>query len=134
MAWYKFWARGEGKDGDKKDARKSTDMQLLEMDFFCHLSYMAAIATSGISRSGLFEYAANLSYLSSTYFKRAVFVAKAFNHDYAEACRIVGQNTSEPEVKGFLLRMSGALSSGEDIVTFLERESGVCSEQYANQY
>jgi len=132
MAWYKFWAKG--KDGDKKGAKKSTDMQLLEVDFFCHLSYMAAIATSGISRSGLFEYAANLPYMSSSYFKRAVFVAKAFNHDYAEACRIVGQNTNEPEVKGFLLRMSGAMSSGEDIVTFLQREAEVSSEKYGNQY
>ena len=132
MVWYKFWAKG--KDGGKKDASKSVDNQLLEVDFFCHLSYMAAIATSGISRSGLFEYAAKMPYISASYFKRAVFVAKAFNHDYAEACRIVGQNTQEPDVKAFLLRMSGALSSGEDIVTFLQREADVSSDAYGNQY
>jgi len=106
----------------------------LDMDFFCQLSYMAAIATSGISRSGLFHHAASLPYLSARYFKKAEFVAKAFNHDYSEACRIVGETTKEPEVKSVLLRLSGALSSGEDITTFMERESQVFAESYSNSY
>ncbi len=127
--WYRFWARDE-----EAGRKQSVDNQLLDVDFFCQLSYMAAIATSGISRSGLFDYASRLPYISSAYFKRVSFVAKAFNHDYAEACRIVGQATKEPQVKSFLLRFSGALSSGEDIVSFLERESEVSSETYGNQY
>jgi len=134
MILNRFWEKLRGESGDEKGSKKSIDKQLLDVDFFCHLSYMAAIATSGISRSGLFEYAAKLPYISSSYFKRAVFVAKAFNHDYAEACRIVGQNTDEPEVKAFLLRMSGAMSSGEDIVVFLQREAQVSSDAYGNQY
>jgi len=134
MAWYKFWAKGERQGPDKKDSTKSVDKQVLDVDFFCHLSYLAAISTSGISRSGLFEYAAKMPYVSARYFKRAVFVAKAFNHDYAEASRIVGLNTKEPDVKGFLLRLSGALSSGEDIATFLQREAEVSSDSYGNQY
>ena len=113
---------------------KAFDAQLLDVDFFCQLSYMSAIATSGITRSGLFDYAAGLPYISARYFKRAVFVARAFNHDYAEAARIVGQATNEPEVKAFLLRFSGALSSGEDIAVFLLRESEVSADSYGNHY
>ncbi len=113
---------------------KAFDLQLLDVDFFCQLSYMSAIATSGITRSGLFDYAAALPYISARYFKRAVFVARAFNHDYAEAARIVGQATKEPEVKAFLLRFSGALSSGEEIATFLLRESEVSADTYGNHY
>jgi len=75
-----------------------------------------------------------LPYLSARYFKKAEFVAKAFNHDYSEACRIVGETTKEPEVKSVLLRLSGALSSGEDIITFMERESQVFAESYSNSY
>jgi archaeal flagellar protein FlaJ len=126
----KFWQKTE-ETANKKD---SVDMEFLEMDFFCQLSYMAAIATSGIDRGGLFTYAAKLPYISASYFKRVVFVAKAFNHDYAEACNIVGQATKEPMIKELLLRMSGALSSGEDMADFLERESQVFSETYGNSY
>lgn len=128
MKWYKFWSKGD------EDASKPVNSEILEMDFFCQLTYMAAIATSGISRTGLFQYAANLPYVSARYFQKANFVAKAFNHDYAEACRMVGQSTAEPEVKSLLLRLSGALSSGEDIAIFLERESQVFSDSYSNQY
>ena len=134
MTWYKFWAKHNEEESGKKDSKGSTDAELLHMDFFCHLSYMAAIATSGIARSGLFYHASNLPYLSAGYFKRIDFVAKAFNHDYSEACNIVGQATKEPEVKSFLLRLSGALSSGEDIANFLERESQVFSDSYGNRY
>ncbi len=131
MKWYKFWAKGKE---DKPEKQKSKNLELLDMDFYCQLTYMAAIATSGISRSGLFEHAARLPYVSASYFKRVTFVAKAFNHDYAEACNIVGQLTKEPEVKALLLRLSGALASGEDIAVFLERESQVFSESYGDRY
>lgn len=134
MKWYRFWSK-QGEDGSgRKGSTKSINEEVLDMDFFCQLSYMAAIATSGISRSGLFHHAASLPYLSARYFKKAEFVAKAFNHDYSEACRIVGETTKEPEVKSVLLRLSGALSSGEDIITFMERESQVFAESYSNSY
>lgn len=117
-----------------KDKSKEKSSEELEMDFFCLLSYMAAIATSGIDRGGLFSYASKLPYISAQYFKKVVFVAKAFNHDYAEACNIVGQATDQAIVKELLLRLSGALSSGENIADFLERESVVFSETYGNSY
>jgi flagellar protein FlaJ len=134
MKWPKFWKKDSEEEFVPSENPKPLNKEILSMDFFCQLSYMAAIATSGISRSGLFQHAANLPYVSARYFKKANFVAKAFNHDYAEACRVVGQSTNEPEVKAFLLRLSGALSSGEDIAIFLERESQVFSDSYGNEY
>jgi flagellar protein FlaJ len=127
MKWPKFWS--------KKD-KKSTvsDNQLLEVDFFCQLAYMSAIATSGISRSGLFYHAAKLPYTAARYFRRVDFVAKMFNHDYAQACRIVGEKTKEPEIKALILRLSGTLASGEEISSFLAREALVISESYGNSY
>ena len=121
---------------EKGDAKKlpSFDSQMLEADFFCQLAYMAAIATSGISRSGLFYHAARLPYSATRYFRRVDFVAKMFNHDYSQACRVVGEKTKEPQVKALLLRLSGALASGEDIPGFLSRESRVLSESYGNSY
>ena len=124
----KFW-----KKEDKKK-EESFDNELLEGDFFCQLSYMASIATSGISRSGLFYRAAKLPYTATRSFRRVDFVAKMFNHDYSRACQIVGEKTKDPTIKAFLLRFSGALSSGEDITGFLSRESAVLSESYGNTY
>lgn len=133
LSWLRFVPfLAKNRAADKHE--KAFDLQLLDVDFFCQLSYMSAIATSGITRSGLFDHAAALPYISARYFKRAVFVARAFNHDYASAARIVGQTTKEPEVKAFLLRFSGALSSGEDIASFLLRESEVSADTYGNHY
>ena len=120
------------KEVKKKD--ESFDSLLLEVDFFCQLAYMASIATSGISRSGLFYHAARLPYSATRYFRRVDFVAKMFNHDYSQACRIVGEKAKDPSIKAFLLRLSGALSSGEDVTNFLSRESAIIAEKYGNSY
>ncbi len=122
-----FWRK------NKKKA-ESFDDEMLEVDFFCQLEYMAAIATSGISRSGLFYHAARLPYSATRYFRRVDFVAKMFNHDYSQACRIVGEKTKEPAIKALLLRLSGALASGEDVSGFLSRESAILSELYGSSY
>ena len=138
MGLLKFWLKRKGVDIETakfiKDKVDVPDNSYADMDFYCQLTYMAAIATSGISRSGMFSHASELPYTAARHFKRVDFVAKAFNHDYAEACNIVGQATNDPDVKEFLLRFSGALSSGEDIAGFLEREAQVISESYENQY
>jgi flagellar protein FlaJ len=123
------------KTEDKKKVGKwSPDMQKLHVDFFCQLTYMAAIATSGISPRGLFHFAADLPYVSAHYFIRVNVVARAFNHHYSEACRIVGEATKETEIKGFLLRLASTISSGEELTQFLEKEAAVASENYANHY
>lgn len=124
----------KGKNDQSKAGKITPDVQLLHLDFFCQLTYMAAISTSGISRSGLFNYSARIPLISAKYFQKVNFVAKAFNHDYSESCRIVGEATKEQEVKALLLRLSGALASGEDIPNFLEKEAEVASEKYSDHY
>jgi len=114
--------------------KEGFDLQALDLDFFSQLTYMAAISTSGIARGGLFQYASRLPYIAARYFRKADFVARMFNHDYSRACQIIGEKTKETEVKALLLRLSGALSSGEGLPDFLERESEVFSESYENIY
>jgi flagellar protein FlaJ len=118
----------------KKTGKWSPDVQALQLDLFCHLTYMAAISTSGIDRAGLFAHSARLPLQSSHYFKKINVVARAFNHDYSESCRIVGDTVEELDAKSFLLRLGGALSSGEDISNFLEKEAEVASEKYCDHY
>jgi len=95
---------------------------------------MSAIATSNLSRNLLFEYAAKLAYNSSRYFRKVQYMAKKLNYDYTEACRIVGESTRETEPKAILLRMSGALASGENESDFLARESASMSEVFGDEY
>jgi flagellar protein FlaJ len=118
----------------EKTAKWSPDVQKLKMDFFCHLTYMAALSTSGISPRGLFHFAAQLPYTTTHYFKRVNVVARAFNHHYSGACRIVGESIEDPDIKAFMLRLSSAISSGEDLPRFLDKEANIASEQYSHYY
>lgn len=127
-----FWSKTKKRNDSTKE--NSFDPQLLSMDFYSQLVYMSAIATSGIARDKLVYYAAKLPFVAARFFRKVDFVAKMFNHDYPQACRIVGEKTSEPEVKALLLRLSSALSSGEDVAGFFSRESQICGESYSNNY
>lgn len=123
----------KNRDSQLRD-KWSPDLQKLHMDFFCQLTYMSVTASSGVSIAELFYHAARLPYVSARYFQRVNFVAQAFNHAYAEACRIVGESTKEADVKAFLLRLASTLQSGESIVNFMTREAQVASQVYSNHY
>jgi hypothetical protein len=105
MNFFKFWPKRNAKDSFNKD--------LLSVDLFYQLTYMSAIATSGLTRSQIFEYASRLPYTSSRYFRDVHFLAQKLNYDYAQACRTVAEQTKEPEIKALLLRLSGCVASGE---------------------
>jgi flagellar protein FlaJ len=134
MGLLTMFLRGKEKEQKKKAGEAAFDNQLADIDFFSQLAYMASISSSGISRSGLFFYSAKLPYIATKYFRRVDFVAKMFNHDYAQACRIVGEKIKIPEIKALLLRLSNALASGEDVSAFLSRESYILSESYTSIY
>ena len=135
MGLLNIWLKAKDKDKDKKKkGEEAFDNQLSDIDFYSQLAYMASISTSGISRSGLFYYSAKLPYIATRYFRRVDFVAKMFNHDYSQACRIIGEKIKVPEIKALLLRLSNALASGEDVATFLDREAYILSEHYGSGY
>jgi len=118
----------------KRNARGSFNRDLLSVDLFCQLTYMSAIATSGLTRSQIFESASHLPYTSSRYFRDVHFLAQKLNYDYAQACRLIGEETKEPEPKALLLRLSGCFASGEPEADFLAREAHVMGEVYGNEY
>ena len=135
MGLLNLWLKAKDKDkAKKKKGEEAFDNQLSDIDFYSQLAYMASISTSGISRSGLFYYSAKLPYIATRYFRRVDFVAKMFNHDYSQACRIIGEKIKVPEIKALLLRLSNALASGEDVATFLDREAYILSEHYGSGY
>ena len=106
----------------------------LHFDLFAHLTFMASVATAGVSRSELFEFASELPYASSRYFREIHILARKMNMDYATACTVVAGRAKNQEVTSLLLRMAGSLSSGEHEVDFLRREAEVIGESYTNRY
>lgn len=116
------------------NGKAKMNSDLLKGDLFCQLTYMSALATSALPRSQMFEYASQLNFTSSVYLKKVHFLAKRLNYDYSEACRMVGETTKEAEPKAILLRMSGAMASGEDEAMFLKREAEVMGENYGDEY
>lgn len=132
MNFSKFWPKRNAKGSSSK--KESFNKDLLGVDLFCELTHLSAIASSGLTRSQIFEQAARLPYQSSRYFREVHRLAVRLNYDYAEACRMVGEKTKELEPRGLLLRMSGALVSGEPEADFLAREAYVMGETYGNEY
>ena len=126
MNFYKFWQRRNGKGSFNKE--------LLPLDLFSQVTHIAGIATSGLPRSEIFAQAAKLPYHSAVYFKRAHFLVQELNYDYAEAYRVVGEETKEAESKEFLLRLSSSLIAGEAEADFLAREAYVMGETYGDKY
>ncbi len=120
---------------ERPRARQSSpNTRTLQFDLFAQLSYMSAVATAGVTRAALFQYAAQLPYSSSGYFRNIHTLAKKLNIDYAQACRMVAEKTREPDVRSLLLRLSGSLASGEGEGEFLRREAEIIGETYGNQY
>lgn len=124
----------EKTDGEKKKRKVASSQRNLQFDLFAQLSYMASVATAGVSRSELFEYASELPYASARYFRDIHMLARKLNIDYAEACTMISERTKNDDVRSLLLRMAGSLASGEDEGEFLQREAEVVGEAYTNQY
>jgi flagellar protein FlaJ len=142
MNFSALWLRLRGKGssnnpGNPNSCQKkelSFNKDLLHVDLFCHLSYMAALATANLTRSQLFEYASNMPFMSARYFIQVHTMVQQLNYDYSEACRLVGENTKEAEARDVLLRMANSLSSGGSEADFLAREAEVAGEKYGDDY
>lgn len=101
---------------------------------FYQLTYMSAMAASGISRAKTFEVAAQAKSEAAVYFEAINTLVDEFRYDYPEACRRVGVKAPSENMKTFLLRLSDALRSGEPMSDYLAREALVQSEDYQNRY
>ncbi|MGD1119134.1 MAG: type II secretion system F family protein [Dehalococcoidales bacterium] len=119
-----------GKDGKGTKWSKST----MSYDLFYQLSYMSTIAAAGVPRDQIFERSAELQCSSAEYFKKVELARTRLKYDYARACSAVGEPLKEAQVKGFLLRFSSSLISGEPEADFLAREAQARAEEYENEY
>jgi flagellar protein FlaJ len=119
---------------DKNSKGKKRGKTALSFDLYYQLSYMSTIAASGVPRDQIFERSAAIQCSSAEYFKRVELARRRLKHDYARACREVGEPAKDEEMKGLLLRFSSSLISGEPEADFLTREANARAEDYENEY
>ena len=118
----------------KNEKGKKFGKGTLSFDLFYQLSYMSTIAAAGVPRDQIFERSAALQCSSAEYFNRVELARTRLKYDYARACRAVGEPLKEEDIKGFLLRFSSSLISGEPEADFLTREATALAEDYENEY
>lgn len=117
----------------KRIARTFSE-EITSAELFYQLTYMSATAASGLSRDKVFELAAAAPCRAAESFARVRELVSELQYDYPLACRLVGQNAREPDVRSFLLRLANALEGGEQLDVFLAAEAAVQGEHYTNQY
>ncbi|MBX3084192.1 MAG: archaellar assembly protein FlaJ [Anaerolineae bacterium] len=103
-------------------------------DLYYQLTYMSAMAASGISRAKIFSLAGESDALAATYFVAINTLVDEMRYEYPEACRKIGIKAKSENMKSFLLRLSDALRSGEPLAEYLAREAEVQGTEYQNQY
>ncbi|MFN8418737.1 MAG: type II secretion system F family protein [Anaerolineae bacterium] len=121
-------------ESSAKPNDKNSFKPISAFHLYYQLTYMAAMASAGLSRSRTFLVAAEAKSPVATYFAAINTLVTEFRYDYPEACRIVGNKAKSDNVKSFLLRLSDALRSGEPLAEFLTREAEIQGQDYQNDY
>ena len=78
-----------------KDAFNFKDKSAFNFDMLYQLSCMSVIASAGVPRKLIFEYAAKLPCSSAGYFRKINLTSERLKYDYAKSCRLVGEQTKE---------------------------------------
>lgn len=103
-------------------------------DLFYQLTYMSAVAASGISRNRIFQLGSSLPRNPAAYFDRVNLLSQTLGYDYARACSLVGLAIKSEAMVSLLLRLSNALASGQPEHEFLSEEAGVQGQLYEKEY
>ena len=114
--------------------KKDQFQEVHSSQLFQQLTYMSAIAASGISRSRIFQMGGELPLTPAAYFNRVQLLAQKLGYDYARACSMVGLSIKSEAMISLLLRLSTALGSGQPEKDFLAEETMVQSKSFEKEY
>ena len=116
------WIKGDG----FKDVTGS--------ELFYQLTYMSAIASSGIARNRIFQMAASLPISPAPYFERIQLLVQKIGYDYIRACNSVGQSVKSEAMASLLLRMGNAFTAGQREQDFLAEEAMITGQIFEKEY
>ena len=118
------------KDWFKADALKP----VTGSELFYQLTYMSAIASSGISRNRTFQMATSLPIPPAQYFERVQLLVQKMGYDYTRACNSVGLETKSEAMASLLLRMGNAFTAGQQEMEFLSEEAKITGQIFEKEY
>ncbi len=119
---------------EQKSKKQKPNSTFVDFDMLYLLSYMSVIAGADVPRDRVFEYTSRISCAPARYLHRIELAHTQLGHDYATACRVVGESAKEKGMKQFLLRFTSSLISGESEATFLAGEAEAQTRAYENDY
>jgi flagellar protein FlaJ len=103
-------------------------------ELFYQLTYMSAIASSGIARNRIFSMSTSLPITPAPYFERVQLLVLKMGYDYGTACHNVGLAVKSEVMKSLLLRMGTAFNAGQKEQDFLAEEAGITGLLFEKEY
>jgi flagellar protein FlaJ len=103
-------------------------------ELFYQLTYMSAIASSGITRNRMFQMATGLPIPPAPYFERVQLLVQKMGYDYGAACNSVGLGLKSEVMASLLLRMGTAFTAGQKEQDFLAEEAGITGQLFEKEY
>ena len=103
-------------------------------ELFYQLTYMSAIASSGITRNRMFQMATSLPIPPAAYFERVQLLVQKMGYDYTRACNSVGLATKSEAMASLLLRMGTAFTAGQQEMDFLSEEAHITGQIFEKEY
>ena len=109
---------------------------LMDMDLLFLLAHMYAVSTGRPSRRRLFELNTLLGGYGAyqTVLRRIAVLAVEWGYGFVRATRIYASRVANDAFRGFLIRMSEVLRTGDDVVRFLRVELGTAIRQFTSNY
>jgi flagellar protein FlaJ len=108
--------------------------EVLGSELFYQLTYMSAIASSGMSRNRIFAMSSSLPVAPAAYFDRIQLLVQKMGYDYTRACNAVGLAVKSETMASLLLRMGNAFTSGQQEMAFLSEEALITGQIYEKEY
>ena len=114
--------------------KENSDSTALGFDIFSLLTYISAVAGAGLGRDALLENTLRQDNQLVVYFQRVFVLAKSMGVEYYRAFALVGRQAKAARVRSLLLRLAGAVASGEGVKETIDEELEVEKEQFSSQY
>lgn len=103
-------------------------------ELFYQLTYMSAIASSGIARVRMFQMSSTLPIAPAPYFERIQLLVQKLGYDYGRACNNVGLAVKSEVMASLLLRMGTAFTAGQKEQDFLAEEAAITGQIFEKEY
>ena len=99
------------------------DDTAIGFDLISQLTYMSAVAASGVARDMIMEEAGQQPFRTAIYFRNVFLLVKRMGIEYTRAFQVIAQAAPTEGLRHLLLRFSGAVATGGSEADFIRAET-----------